>query len=379
MREQKAGKPEEREIFTAKQRETLHAYGTLTVLVLKKWMEVARYESGIRIIQPKKLPSFSHHSGLLPHLYRLFPLIYYAEQNKTQLRKTVIHAFVTHLLLSVLVFFLVRDPHVARFLMNFYLGSNEEAFEITFLMMELFGWVIIGQGLAVLVANYLQAIKRIQMANIVYVLDDVALVWLGVYYCRYKATMSTDLDEVLIGCVFLGVAIAQILMILLIPVILVVANKRFGVGWNWLLVLPKHYGIAGEDELTAVPGTLEDATAFSGDVGDFCRRHEVPARKANIISLAAEEFIVSILEHGFHKGKRNRIEARLVNKDDSLILSIRDNCSQYSPLKAQESNAETGGDDENLGIRMVMKLAEDVTYTSELKLNNIVLRIPVKG
>ena len=304
--------------------------------------------------------------------------IYYAEQNKTQLRKTVIHAFVTHLLLSVLVFFLVRDPHVARFLMSFYLGSNEEAFEITFLMMELFGWVIIGQGLAVLVANYLQAIKRIQMANIVYVLDDVALVWLSIYYCRYKVTMSTDLDEYLIGSVFLGAAIAQILMILLIPVVLVIANKRLGFGWNWLLVLPKGYGIVKDDELTAVPKTPEDAAAFSRDVGDFCHRHEVPARKANTISLASEEFIVSILEHGFHKGKRNRIEARLVYKDDSVILSIRDNCTQYSPLKALESGEETGIDDQNLGIRMVMKLAENVNYTSELKLNNIVLRIPVK-
>ena len=304
--------------------------------------------------------------------------IYYAEQNKQNLRKTVIRGFVTHVILGVVVFFLFRDPHVADFLMRFYLGGNEEAFETTFLMMELFGWVIIGQGLAVLVANYLQAIKRIWAANFVYVLDDVALVWLCIYYCRYKVTMSTDLDEALIGSVFLGAAIAQILMILLIPVILVIANRRFGFGWDWLLVLPKGYGIAEDDELTAVPETPEDAAAFSGEIGDFCHRHQVPARTSNIISLAAEELIVSILDHGFRKGKHNRIEARLVYKDDSVILSIRDNCSQYSPIKAQEANDENGSDDENLGIRMVMKLAENVNYTSELKLNNIVLRIPVK-
>lgn len=303
--------------------------------------------------------------------------IYYTEQNKTELRKTVIRAFVTQLILSIAVLFLCRDPHVVAFLLKFYLGSNTEAFEMTTLMMEVFGWVVIGQGLAVLVANYLQAIKRINMANIVYLLDDIVLVWLCVNYCHKAAALSTDMDKVLIGSVFLGVAIAQILMVLLVPVIIMVVNRRFGFGWDWLLMLPKNYGIAKEDEITAVPRTPEDAAYFSQAAADFCRRHGVSARKTNIISLAAEELITNIIENGFEKGRRDRIETRLVYKDDSLILSIRDNCSNYSPVKEYEAASERSDGNQDMAVRMIMQLAEDITYTSELKLNNTVLRIPV--
>jgi anti-sigma regulatory factor (Ser/Thr protein kinase) len=88
-----------------------------------------------------------------------------------------------------------------------------------------------------------------------------------------------------------------------------------------------------------------------------------------------EEMAGNVIKHGFGKdGKENHIDIRVVHKGDDMILRIRDNCTAFNP--AERANAmEQGETGKNIGIRMVYKIAGDVSYQNLLGLNVLTIRI----
>ena len=141
---------------------------------------------------------------------------------------------------------------------------------------------------------------------------------------------------------------AQAAFVLVIPLLIVLVNHRRVFGWDAILMLPKGYGVGKDRELTKTPKTVAEA---------------------------AEELIKNTIMHGFSEGKNNRIEVRLVVKDDEAVLRIHDNCGKFNPKKYYETVYASENKEDNVGIRMVMEMAKDVSYTSTLKLNNICIRV----
>ena len=68
---------------------------------------------------------------------------------------------------------------------------------------------------------------------------------------------------------------------------------------------------------------------------------------------------------------KNRLEVLLVWKEDKIILRLRDNCRKFNPTKYYKEVYQNEDNMKNVGIRMIMELATDVSYTSTLKLNNL--------
>lgn len=83
----------------------------------------------------------------------------------------------------------------------------------------------------------------------------------------------------------------------------------------------------------------------------------------------------NIVDHGFTKnGKRHSVDVRVVCKDGSVILRIKDDCVPFDPGERQKL-AE--GDDiiKNIGIRMVFRAASEVKYRNIPGLNVLTIRI----
>ncbi len=59
------------------------------------------------------------------------------------------------------------------------------------------------------------------------------------------------------------------------------------------------------------------------------------------------------------------------------MLRIRDNSHIFDPIKKMASISSINDPSRYIGIRTVMKMASEVTYTSTLKLNNLVIQIEV--
>lgn len=309
----------------------------------------------------------------------LLTCVCYADENRKELRRIVMVGLLFEIAVSLTIGVLLWfAPHIL--LERFFLGNNTDAYIISGIAISYFGIGLMGNGLALLFANYLQAIGRSIMSEVVYVLADVALIWFVVSHRLENLTYSGMSDIIMMGATFSGVAKAQLSMILVIPVLIILVNlfskRRPDSGWDFFMMLPKGFGVSQDRELTASLSSMEEVVAFSQQVHDFCMRHGIPARQAFHMSLTVEEMAGNVIEHGFTERKNERLEARLVVGESDLILRMRDNCKAFDPKKYYESAHDSNDPTSNVGLKIVLKLATEVSYTSTLKLNNLIVRIP---
>lgn len=301
--------------------------------------------------------------------------IYYAEEDEKALKKTVFCALSLHLVISgcLILLFLFDTP--LMFLIRFFLGEKEEAFFVTKGAMRFYFFSILGTGLAVILANYLQATKRIFMSAMVYVFDDILLVFLGVLAAgQFTARNALDDQSRMIG-VFAGLMVGQILMILIIPAVISIVNRKISFRRTSFLMLPEGFGTAEGEDLSGAISSVEEVVAFSETAHRYCLDRNVPARTANLVALSCEEMGKNVIQYGFVEGKKNYLEIRIVIRAEEIVIRFRDNCRSFNPKKFYENVYDQNEPLSNFGIRMIMKLSKEVSYTSVLKLNNLMIRL----
>lgn len=304
---------------------------------------------------------------------------YYSEENKNGLRYTVSIALGLELVFGLAITFLLRDWDIIPKVSWFYLGNNPESITVANVAVYFFAVGLLGQALSSLFAVYLQTIGRTFLSNAVYILSDVVLVVASVQY-RLRGLSPAVSDAVRSGVIFDGVSEAQLMMLAVIPVIILLVNfsrkRRPETLGDMILMLPKGYGNQRGFELAASPRTIEQVMDFSEKAYDFCLGHGAGKREAYYISLAAEEMAGNIIKHGFFRdGGHHTMELRVIHKKNSFMLRIRDNSHIFDPIKKMAAVSSINDPSRYIGIKMVMKMATDVVYTSTLKLNNLVIRI----
>ena len=120
---------------------------------------------------------------------------------------------------------------------------------------------------------------------------------------------------------------------------------------------------------------MEEVTDVSRRVSEFCMNRGIDARRTFFASLCMEEMAGNIVEHGFEKDRKpHSVDIRVVHKDDRIILRIRDNCVAFDPSEYQNimQLKENG---ENIGIKLVYSIAEQVDYQNLLGMNVLTIRI----
>lgn len=140
-------------------------------------------------------------------------------------------------------------------------------------------------------------------------------------------------------------------------------------------MLEEGFGATPENEFSATVTTIEGAVAASCDLIDFCRSRGVDNRTAGNLGLAAEELITNIIEHGFKDGKPHYIDVRAVyEREKGVTLVVRDDCRPFDPKERFRYLAD---DDPatNIGLRIIMNMARDLSYTSALRLNNLTIKV----
>ena len=120
---------------------------------------------------------------------------------------------------------------------------------------------------------------------------------------------------------------------------------------------------------------MEEVINLSKRIMDFCQSRGIDKRRSYFSALALEEMAGNIVEHGFTKDDRKHsINVRVVHKDDSIILRIKDDCIPFNP---EERRMITENDDitKNMGIRMVYSIFKDINYNYLFGINCLTIRI----
>ena len=91
-----------------------------------------------------------------------------------------------------------------------------------------------------------------------------------------------------------------------------------------------------------------------------------------MVSLFVEEMGVNTVKYGFESLKHGLIELRIVLKEDKRLIRLKDNGSAFDPVRWLEDNHPEDRT-KNIGIRMIVGLAQNVQYIPAMKFNNLMI------
>ena len=289
------------------------------------------------------------------------------EENRPQMKKllkTSVRATLIITLASSAVSFFG-----AHAFSSLYIVGNAEALRLSIRAIRAYAVGIPLYGLSLVYFNYFQGIGKTALSSVCSFLSEVVTLILS------ALVLSVWFKE---DAPWFAFPVAQILMFL-IYTCLVVTNDRKNRGkrsfWDKILLLPDSFDVPESDRIDISISTIEEITEYAQIIGDFCLSHGCESRRANHMRHAVDEMAGNVFEHGFSKdNKKHTIDVRAVKKGDDYILRIRDDCYIFDPVHQLQLLYP---DDlfRNIGVRLIMKTAKDVQYTSILKLNNLVVRI----
>lgn len=177
----------------------------------------------------------------------------------------------------------------------------------------------------------------------------------------------------------LGVWIAFAVSILITAAItllyiLIRLQKWPGSADEWLL-LESDFG--SSEHLMMILHNMDEIMRSSGQVEEYCLSHGLPMKISMHAGLCIEEMGGNIVQHGFQADRRTHsIEVRIVLQGSWVILTIKDDCIPFNPKEWYEITRSDSDDPlANIGIRIVLSLAEEVEYQNLLGLNVLKVRL----
>ena len=142
-----------------------------------------------------------------------------------------------------------------------------------------------------------------------------------------------------------------------------------------LMVIPEDFGVPDQERMDLSARSTEEVVQISKQISRFCRDRDIDERRSYLAGLSMEEMAGNVVEHGFKKdNRRHSVDIRVVHKNGSLILRIKDDCRPFDPGE-RLSMADPEDITRHIGLRMVFATADDISYQSILGMNVLTIRI----
>jgi len=302
---------------------------------------------------------------------RMLTSVFVGEEDRDSIR-TILHiVFTKGLALSALVGAIVigvSSPmtHV------FFADPSSSVFILTRQLFVIYGFCVPLVMLCSVFSNYLQATGHNIYVNVQSVVD-------GLLGMVLPAMLLAPHMEAL--GVWLANPIGIVLTLLLVPAYGWFRLKRLPRTLDDWLFLKPDFGAAEKNRLEISISSMEDVVQTAVQVQHFCLSHGTASKTAYYSALCLEEMAGNIVKHGFAADRRShRINCRVVYAHNAILLRIKDDCIPFNPHEWMEMVAPKDTF-RNIGIRMVYRLAKDVSYQNLLGLNvlTVVLADKEKG
>ena len=295
---------------------------------------------------------------------RILTSVFYGEEDRDSLKKLILMTLRNAIPMSLIVTAVIVAVSGPVTLL-FFPDRTSEVYTLAHQLFIICGCCVPMIVLCQIIANYLQACGHNLYVNILSVFDGFfAMVIpslilapkygaLGVWFANPIGIFMTLMLSVIYACIY---------------------NKGFPRGEERLL-LPDDFGVPAEDRLDMVIHGMEDVTNTAVRAQEFCNAHGLDKKTSHLAALCLEEMTGNVVDHGFTKdNKKHMVEAHVVYKDGRVMLRIKDDCVPFDPM---ERASITKSDDplKNFGIRMVMKIASEMTYQNLMGLNVLTIRI----
>ena len=295
---------------------------------------------------------------------RLLVSVYIGEEDRTSLvtvMKTALYKGVPIVCAVSAVVFMLAHPLTYLF----YKDTASNVFYLTEWLFRIFPFSMPLSAICVIFVNYYQSSSRMKIVNVLSAADGI----LGI------GAASLILAP-LFGA--MGVWAAHVVNGVITTMVIVgyacIVNRKFPTSTEELMTLPDSFGVPDDRRIDITIHDAEDVTNTAELIMDFCKRNGVDRKRSFYAGLCMEEMAANVVEYGFSDGKKHSADVRVVYKDDQLILRISDDCRAFDP-KDKIALLDDNDITKNIGLRMVQRLAEDVSYSNMLGLNVLTMTI----
>ncbi|MDO5133285.1 MAG: MATE family efflux transporter [Eubacteriales bacterium] len=244
-----------------------------------------------------------------------------------------------------------------------------EVFSMTQLLFQIYSFVIHTVLLCTTWNNYYQAAGRKGFCNFLSVFDGF------VSFVVPAALLAPVFGA---AGVWIALPIGIVLTAALCFLYPVFKNGRWPASKaEWLLLPQILPGPSSPAHSFSLHG-MEDVTKTAEQVQRFCAEQGVPGKISFYSALCLEEMAGNVIRHGFHAdGKHHTANVHVMVRQEEVFLRIKDDCIPFNPGEYAEMVSGRTGDGvfRNIGIRMVFRVASEVTYQNLVGLNVLTIRV----
>ena len=232
----------------------------------------------------------------------------------------------------------------------------------------LMNFTIIVYILNTIVCYYLAYFQAIDRSKLVYSISVVLNIGtLPIFYLLAKAFGSTG--------VWAGLSVQFVIISLYVLIsALIIGRKNKGIV-NKLLALS-----SSDDENYKTYdfhiGCVEDAEKAALDFHEVCRSNISDEKRSYFCALSLEEIVFNILDYQASVNEPDPdIDVHIViTGSEKMIMRVKDNSKERDPFIKYEYSS-TGDELENMGIRIIKSLADDIKYSFIYGVNFITITI----
>ena len=296
---------------------------------------------------------------------RMLVSVAFGERDKDSLKKLIKISFIKTLPLSLavtLAVMLLSSP--ISFL--FFPDRSSTVYRYSQQLFFIYACCIPLIVMCQIVANYLQAGEHNLFVNIISIFDGF-----------FSMVIPSLILAPILGAlgVWLANPIGIILTLLLSVGYACVFWRRVPQSSDEWLLLKEDFDVPDENRLTVEISSMVDVTDTASKIQEFCNRHNIDRKTSFYSALCLEEMAGNVVRHGFNSdNKSHSAEARILVTDEGVQIRLKDDCQPFDPMEMAEliSDAEP---EKNIGLRMVRKLAKDMTYQNMMGLNVLCIKM----
>ena len=243
------------------------------------------------------------------------------------------------------------------------LGVTEgDLLNMSVMAIRLFGLAMPLQLINSALINYYQCTRKVAMATMICVLQSL------VYTVLFSLILIRPMGATGVWLAFLA---GELLTVLTVFLLLCIRNRRIAVSFDSILMLDDDFGGDPQNRLElSIGNSMEEVMRISSGIYKFGANRSISRETLNLLSLSIEEMAGNVVLHAFTPGEKRWLDLTVIDKQDSVIVRIRDNGAAFDPLAYKRSGAGEG-----YGIVMIRRLAQSIDYRRSMGLNNLIIRL----
>jgi len=131
------------------------------------------------------------------------------------------------------------------------------------------------------------------------------------------------------------------------------------------------------EEKIILSNNVEEISLMAAKVEELAENWELPIPLAMNLNLVLEEAVTNIIFYGFPEGGDHLINISIALSGQELIVVIDDDGIPFDPTLKEQPDTDLPADERpigGLGIFLIRKIMDNVSYTREEKKNILTLK-----